>query len=49
VNVVICILVIGAVALVLWASRPSVMARYPTAPRPEEGQPASAREEEPRA
>jgi uncharacterized membrane protein YccC len=40
VNVVIGILVVGAVALVFWASRPSVMARYSAAPRPEAEAPA---------
>lgn len=33
VNVLICLLVVGAVVLVFWASRPSVMARYQAPPR----------------
>jgi hypothetical protein len=49
VTVVIGIIVIGAVALVFWASRPSVMARYSTAPRPEADKPAPPVEPETRA
>jgi hypothetical protein len=40
VNVMVMALVAGAVGLVFWASRPSVIARYPAAPRPEEDRPA---------
>ncbi|WP_420124990.1 hypothetical protein [Longimicrobium sp.] len=40
VSVAMGVLVIGAVALVFWASRPSVMARYSAASRPEAETPA---------
>lgn len=33
VSIAMSILVVGAVALVFWASRPSVIARYSSAPR----------------
>ncbi len=47
VSAVVVIAVVAAVVLVFWASRPSVMARYSSSPRPAGDEPDA--KEEPRA
>ena len=48
VNLIIIALVVGAVALVFWASRPSVMARYQNPPATPGEAPSAPEETEPR-
>lgn len=49
VSAMIGVLVIGALALVFWASRPSVMARYSASTRPGDEKPSEEEKKEPRA
>jgi hypothetical protein len=48
-SIIVIVLVVAAVGLVVWASRPSVISRYSTANLPRDDEPAGPAEKKPRA